>query len=82
MPHITELEKSRMDKFVDALCRNTDETLIYISIGGNNPSELEEALNAMYMDNTRVFELVEIKRSRTIIGVLVCMKPIPTPQKF
>ena len=82
MPHLTELERSKMERFVDALCRSTDETLIYINIGGNNPLELEEALNALYVDNTRQFELVEVKRARNLIGVLVCMKPKTAPVKF
>ena len=82
MPHISELEMSRFDKFVDSMTRaDPTETLIYINIGGAYDSELEQALNAIYFDNTRKFELVEIKRSKGLIGVLVGMKQI-TPQKF
>lgn len=80
---IGNLKRSSMEKFTDALVVSPpDETLIYINIGGSNPFDLQEALDSLFVDSSsRDFELVDIKKQNTLIGVLLCMKP-KTPVKF
>lgn len=72
--YITDLPRAVDKSFID-FPHKTDETMIYINIVGIYNYELEEALDCMYMDSRRDFELISIKRDRQYIGACLVMKP-------
>lgn len=81
MTYLKELQKTNM-AVADTLSSVPPvETLIYIHVGGRNQVELEEALDAIYLDNSRNFKLVDIKRNNNLITALVVMEKIQ-PVKF
>lgn len=72
--YISELPPRIDMSFVDGFLNKSDETIIQITIAGPYNYELEEALDCIYMDHKRTFELVQIKRSREFIGAMIIMK--------
>ena len=63
---------------VDCLAKEKpEETIVYIHVGGQISSELEQALQCLYFDNSRKFKLVDIKRQQNLISALVVMEREP-----
>lgn len=81
MGYINDLPNAVDKSFVDGIINKSDETMIYINVCGPFNSELEEALNAIYFDNTREFELIQIKRLDKFMGALIAMKHKTAPKQ-
>lgn len=82
MPYLQNLERVGI-QFSDALSREeSGETVIYIHVGGKYDTELKEALECIYFDNTRDFRLVDIKNNRNFLSAMVIMTPKKVPIKF
>lgn len=74
MPYLSDMPRPVDRSFmVDGMIHRTDETMIYINIVGPHNYELEEALECIYVDDRREFELVSVKRERNYVGACVCM---------
>lgn len=75
MSYLSQLEKKKLTNFSETLSPYpSEETMIYINIGGQNPVDLQEALDSIYFDDQREFNLVEVKKQPYIISALVVMK--------
>ena len=74
MVYVKELPRAVDKTFVDGIVNKSDETMIYITIAGGWQVELEEALDCLYVDHRREFELIDVKRNRGLIGALIVMK--------
>ena len=74
MVYVKELPRAVDKTFVDGIVNKSDETMIYITIAGGWQVELEEALDCLYVDHRREFELIDVKRNRGLIGALIAMK--------
>jgi hypothetical protein len=75
MSYISDLPHSVDTSWVDNIYRKSDDTIIYITIAGPWQVELEEALDCLYLDNKRSFELIQLKKEQRYIGACIAMKP-------
>jgi hypothetical protein len=77
MSYLTELERRQITNFSETITPYPPEqTTIYIHIGGQNFKELEEALDCIYFDNKRSFNIVDIKKQPHLVSALVVMKSL------
>lgn len=74
MTYVSDLPNATDTSWVDGITNKSDETIIYITIAGNWHSELLEALDCLYLDNKRKFELIQLKKQPRFIGACIAMK--------
>lgn len=74
MESIADLPQSVDKSWVDGITNQSKETIVYITICGPWHCELVEALDCIYFDNKRKFELVTIKKDNKYVGACVAMK--------
>ena len=75
MTYISELEMGRDRTWIDGITNKSNETILYITICGHWNSELLEALDCIYLDHKREFELITLKKEMKYIGACIVMKP-------
>lgn len=75
MVYLHELPYARDMTWVDGLTRKSDETIIYVTICGPWQADLLEAMDCLYLDNKREFELIQMKTENRYLGACIVMKP-------
>lgn len=75
MVYLDELPYAKDMTWVDGFTRKSDDTIIYITICGGWHAELLEAMDCLYLDNKREFELIQMKTENKYLGACVMMKP-------
>ena len=80
MTYLKNLNKSVMNNLSECLSHiPSNDTLIYIHIGGARDDELETALDCIFLDDRRIFRLVDIKKQPHLISALVVLEPTERP---
>lgn len=75
MPTIQGLLIAKDTTWVDGIITKSEDTILYITICGNWQGEVLDALDCLWLDNKREFELIQLKKENRYIGVCVAMKP-------
>lgn len=80
MVYLNSMPFARDTTWVDGLTNKSDNTIVYITICGPYLAELYEALDCIYVDDKRDFELLHMKSENKYLGACIAMKPkiIPT----
>lgn len=72
--YVFELQKTKDTSFIDSISSFKNDTVIYISMSGNNQVNLEKCLDCIYFDDREKFELLHLKREDGNIIAIVLMK--------